>query len=295
MLKAIYDNDMSYDSGVGGLRVYVPTCDGYINYNFVHTVDIGKNADTWRMTVVNITDSDLNYEHQLTKSDAEWEMAIRLADRPDFIGGFNHGDEKYTEMSATVDGESVDFTTFDKYIEFETMSITVNSEGFDPADQSVKVFDHIKEFTINKDGVRVDQQIIWCKECALDKKFKSFLAMMPPVKHDVKDKDCIITDSYYCEDEKDYKQIVGLPIVLGNTPTIKVCGKDSGIHFTMKVSNYSPLYKKSYEATMSDNGGKKNYNKMYISFAGATGEGDRDVVNVGTVWKSTTQYKIERI
>ena len=78
-LKAIYDADMNYESGQGGLAIYVPTEKGYINYNFVHSVNTNKNADMWRLSNTFLCGNDGKAIKQITYN-AEWEMAIMLED-----------------------------------------------------------------------------------------------------------------------------------------------------------------------------------------------------------------------
>ena len=90
-MKIIYDGNLTFDGSQGGLRILYP--DAFVEYTFVHSVVPEKNCDLWRMSVVNALDENGAFLHPLTKAHAEWEMAIRLRDRPDFIGGAAHGDE----------------------------------------------------------------------------------------------------------------------------------------------------------------------------------------------------------
>lgn len=57
------------------------------------------------------------------------------------------------------------------------------------------------------------------------------------------------------------------------------------------IDHYEPLYQNSYLCTLTDNGARHNYHKMYFAFAG----GAEDRIKKGTVWKAATHYKIEFI
>lgn len=295
MPTVIYDSALDYDNGEGGLKIFIPATEGYINYNFVRTVNDKKNADIWRMSVVNTSDDDLNILQQITKSGAEWEMAVRLSGRPDFIGGCAHGDEKFTEFKVTIDGKETDYKSLTENTKFKEMLITVVSDGFDPSEPTVKVMEHTKNFTINKDGIKVDQKIKWLGDYELDQKFKSFMAMMPPLKHELDNKENLITDHYYSDFDMESKEIKSLPKVLGYVTEFYLTGDNSGLTFSMKVDEYDPLYSNAYLASLSDNGGENNYNKMYFAFAGGNKDQEPETVTNGMEWTSSTTYSIDRV
>lgn len=192
-----YDSEMNFESGTEGLAIYLPTKKGYINYNFVHTINEDRNVDMWRLSITNLCDKDGNFIKQITKSGAEWEMAVRIAERPDFIGGYAHGDEKLTSLIITIDGVVIDDITTIKQKEFSSIAIIVCSEGYDPNDGITKVLEHKKGYTITKSGITLHQWVRWCNDYTLDSKLGSYLAMMPPMKHSKTDLTDIITDSYY--------------------------------------------------------------------------------------------------
>jgi len=299
MAWANYDANMSYENGTEGLAIYLPTENGYVNYNFVHTVtsnddrtNTKANSDMWRLSVANLCDNNRSIIKPITKSGAEWEMAIRLADRGDFIGGYAHGDEKIVEGTVpvlTMDGVEVDITSVANK-QFYSMTIEMDSEGFDPNDGSTKILEHHKEYTITKEGISLDQTVAWCNEQPLQlaSNLGSYLAMMPPMKYSSTDNTDIITDSYYTDVNPE-------PIKLSTSKytkkedgvnTLCVFGEDSGIYFTMTKSNYSPECNNGKTMLMTDNSGQ-NYNKMYFVFA------QDDEVSSGDVWSATTTYKIE--
>lgn len=285
-MKIRYDATLSHDGGRGGLRILYPVRGGYIEYTFVHSVVHEKNCDIWRMSVVNALDEKGEFLHRLTKGSAEWEMAIRLEGRPDFIGGFNHGDEIGCSPSFRLDGESVTPEELSETRDFSRLEITVESTGFDPASPTVPVLSHKKEYLYDESGVDLHQEVIWQKDVTLATKMKSYLAMMPPLKHDLRDEAFCITDSFAFGDGG-IQSITHLPIESEQTKGITVEG--NSYRFTMQAREYAPLYPNSYLAFLTDNG-KLNYNKMYISFAG----GRADFVSAGTKWNARTHYRIEK-
>lgn len=289
-MKICYDETLSVDGGKGGFRILYPVCDGFVEYNFVHSVVPEKNCDIWRMSVVNALDGSGAFLHRLTKGSAEWEMAVRLSDRPDFIGGFNHGDEIGRQPSFSLDGKEVEPDELTAWREFSRFEITVDSTGFDPAQPSLAVLEHRKRILYNESGVHLEQEVLWLEDAILDGKFRSYLAMMPPLKHDPNDVDRRITDSYSMGGEK-LQGIETLPVEKKGIQTFTVQGTESAYRFTMSVEGYSPLYPNSYLALLTDNGKHMNYHKMYIAFAG----GAKDKVALGTKWHSVTHYSVEKL
>ena len=282
-----YHSDMNYESGTEGLAIYIPSIKGYINYNFVHTLNTSKNADIWRLSIVNLYDNDAKLIKQITKTGAEWEMAIRISNRSDFIGGYAHGDEKFTSMKLYLDEIETNITTLNRCKQFCEAKIVIDSDGFDPADGCTKVLEHHKEYIITEDGITLEQTIRWCGDYTLDGKLGSYLAMMPPLKHSVTANTDVITDSFYTNLDK-------MPVTIGkvlsqekeNVESVCVFGRQSGIFFTMSKANTFPKCNYGNIMLLSDNGGL-NYNKMYFVFA-------RDCsVAMGDVWRATTNYNIE--
>lgn len=279
--------DINYESGEECLAIYIPNKNGYVNYNFIHTINTAKNADIWRLSIVNLCDKDRHIIKQITKTGAEWEMAIRLSERPDFIGGYAHGDEKFTCMTLYLDGVKTDIASLNRCKQFFEMKIVMDSDGFDPADGCTKVLEHHKEYIITEDGITLEQTIRWCGDYTLDSKLGSYLAMMPPLKHSVTENTDVITDSFYTNLDK-------TPVTIGkvlsqekeNVESVCVFGRQSGIYFTMSRANTFPKCNYGNMMLLSDNGGL-NYNKMYFVFA------RNDEVNAGDVWRATTNYKIE--
>lgn len=287
-MKLWYDGALAYDGGQGGLRILYPVKDGFVEYSFVHSVVPEKNCDVWRMSVVNALSGEGAFLHPLTKSTAEWEMAIRLKDRPDFIGGFNHGDERGQAPIFHLDGKEFSPKTLTEPVEFSRLEISVRSTGFDPASPEDAVLSHQKNYVFGADGVHLEQEVIWSKDVQLCGRFKSYLAMMPPLKHEPVDEQKRLTTSVGF-DLSPLQPITRLPAEEKKVKRITVSG--DAYRFTMEVSDYEPLYPNSYYALLTDNGNHRNYHKMYIAFAG----GAEESVPAGTRWHAETHYFIEKL
>ena len=298
----IYDSTLTYDNAQGGLRIYIPSKKGYINYNFVHTVTPNENreentkanSDIWRLSVASLADYNKNHIKDITESGAEWEMAIRLLDRGDFIGGYAHGDEIFNTIEVMIDGQAKTIENITDYQTFDEMKIEVTSVGYDPLDGTTAVLNHHKEYIITQNGITLNQTVEWLGEYTLHNKFNSYLAMMPPLKHVEGDETDIITDCYYVTKGGEALESSYIPNPVSynyvdtsdsNCDSFCVYGIDSGVYFTMGQKGESPVYSET-RSFIHDNSGK-NYNKMYISFA------NTDTISAGTVWSATTTYQID--
>lgn len=287
-MRLWYDTTLACDGGQGGLRISYPVKDGFVEYSFVHSVVPEKNCDIWRMSVVNALNGAGEFLHCLTKSSAEWEMALRLKGRPDFIGGFNHGDEIGQEPIFLLDGKEFEPEDLAEQREFSKLEISVSSTGFDPASPCEAVLFHQKKYVFDTDGVHLEQEVFWNKDVELCGRFKSYLAMMPPLKHDPKDEQARVTTSVGFGGAT-LQPITKLPVERENERCIAVSG--DVYRFTMEVSDYEPLYSNSYYALLTDNGNHRNYHKMYIAFAG----GAEELILAGTRWHAKTHYRIEKL
>lgn len=169
-----------------GFKVYVKGSDeysnNYVQYNFRHVEDEKINADLYRVyeayaaertgedTFVSAMDG------AKLLSNGELEFAVRElidgAAADDFIGGF-HGDENLTAVSLKLDGETVDLDTTGVYtcaeVEFVQESVISKRSQEDAAN-------HIKSYTVDKNGIVLDQQVEWLSSIVLD---DSYLCMLP--------------------------------------------------------------------------------------------------------------------
>jgi hypothetical protein len=263
------------DCGTEALRIFLPTSGGYINYNIVHSVMQQSKCDTWRLSVVYYCNGDFERVKPLTRSGAEWEMALKLSGRPDFIGGYAHGDEVYERIVLKLDGEEKEITSLEALTEFGTLSLEVWSVGYDPLDSTTESIRHYKKIIVDGESVRVEQEVEWLESYQLG---TSYMAMFPPFKN--------VTDSYYTNTDTEKKPIrLAEPVSSsGSLDTLYLCG-ESGFTFSLQVEKY--LDGKENTFLITDNGGVP-YNKMYFVLP------HRGEVSRGEIWKTVTVYTVNK-
>lgn len=272
-----FDPAISFERGLGGLKIYIPTEVGYIIHTFIHSYGEASNCDMWRLSVVFACDDDFENEMPITKQGAEWEMAIMIKGRPDFIGGYAHGDEVFRSLSLQLDGEEKEITSLTEMTPFEEIKIIETSCGYDPLDSKTHVLDHRKEYTVNKDGIKLAQRVKWHTDADLG---HCYFAMMPPIK--------CLTDVYYTDVDPTHTPFsladLGGNFIVANAKYACLYGKESHLHYHMRVENYDYYPRNIF--SVSDNGGD-SYNKMYFHFCSP------DKVACDAVWEPITYWKIE--
>ena len=266
-----FDPAITFEYGAGGLRVFIPAERGYINYNLVHSLVERKNCDVWRLGKAFAYDDDIKNEIELTPDNAEWDMALKLEGRSDFIGGCVHGDERWVSISACIDGKAVDIEKIDIMTPFDELIITEESVGYDPDDSVTESVKHFKEYVINKEGITLNQRVEWLRDYTLG---QSYMAMMPPLK--------VLTDRFYTDSEPEPKVAIDNYGFGPGATEATVYGSD--MSFSMSVTKY-PTIKGGDKFLITDNNGKA-YNKIYFVLCkGAE-------VSKGDVWETTTKYRI---
>ncbi len=270
-----YDPSLAFESASGGLRLFLPCANGYVNYNLVHSVNSDRNCDTWRLGQAYAWDDAFKTEYELTPVGAEWDMALRLSDRPDFIGGYAHGDEIYNSLSMHIDEKNVDMESVQVLTQFRKIVIAVTSIGYDPNDSETPALKHVKEYIIDENGITLNQTVEWLNGYTLG---SSYMAMMPPLK--------TLTDSFYTDVDPTPKEAsANFGYVLGAAEAA-VYGSGSGIVFSMAVPKY-PRLLGGERFLLTDNSGK-SYHKMYFVLCNGA-----QVVK-GDTWETTTVYRITK-
>lgn len=271
-----YSADRADDSGIESLKIFCPTDGGYINYNVVHSLSEVSKCDTWRLSVAYYCDGALNRVRALTRSGAEWEMALKISGRPDFIGGYAHGDEVFDALDIKIDGKICGLNDLQELTAAKYITVEVASRGYDPNDSTSEAHIHQKKICFDISGVRVEQRVEWLNGYELG---RSYMAMMPPIKD--------VTDHYFTD-----KDPAKIPIKLAEDASgcgvdaICLCG-ESGFIFEMRVEKYLSDVEKGNSFLVTDNGGVP-YNKMYfvLCHGGSVSKGD--------VWESVTVYEISK-
>ena len=269
-----YSNEPTDDAGVESVKIYLPTKNGYIQYNLVHSVLPNKQCDTWRLGPAYHCNDEFTEDELLTRPRAEWEMAIRLRDRCDFIGGAAHGDEVFESISVWINGAERSLSTMCELTPFETLAIRIDSVGFDPDAPGVQVLEHRKTVSACGDRLWVDQRVRWLADALLG---QSYLAMMPPLK--------TLTKRYRAGNTAYQPITVRSFTDKGQLSSLTLQG-DSGYTFTMSVPKYLSDGERN-TFIITDNGGDQ-YHKMYfvLCHSGAAHAGD--------CWETTTVYRIEK-
>ncbi len=268
-----YDSSYSVESSQGALRIYIPTNDAYINYNIVHTINEDRNVDTWRMSQAFAYNDELKNPTPLTTINAEWEMALKIQGRDDFIGGWAHGDEKITSLKVFINKKEININGITNLTPFDELRIVINSIGYDPNNHTTEALRHYKEFIINEGGITLNQKVEWLNDYNV---LDGYLAMMPPLK--------TYTDHFYTDANKTPKEIDFS--LYHNVKSATLYGVDSPYTYTMsfevdKTLNGNNIFQ------IHDNGGG-TYNKMYFYVCNG-----QSVVK-GDVWNTTTYYQIAK-
>lgn len=273
---------LKYVSGSGGgysterVEIYIPTTNGYIKYNFVHSYSTSVNADIWRVDKAYLVNGSF-VETKAITADGEWECAVKISERDDFSGGVIHGDEKYTNIYWLVDGKLTDITTLTDYTDFDDLRIIQTSNLYDPNDHTTVVAEHGSEHCFNasnRDDLIIRQSVKWKGAYSLG---FSYLAMFPIAQSAVNK---IYTDNGFAP---------ATPVngYYGYVNTATYYDSNGSVSAEFGINKYptnNSVYNKSFST--QDNGGS-NYYKGYYCVCGT----DISVTN-GTLWQSETKYKI---
>lgn len=263
------------ESGTEALRLYLPTNEGYINYTFIHSVNQAKNCNVWRMGPAYHCAEIDGEKTLLTTLRSEWEMAIRLKGSPDFIGGVIHGDEIMTGVQFKLDGKEIAPEELVEQTPFDTLTMEVYSNGFDPSNGTTHVLRHTNLLTADRSGIRTEQTVEWVTDAEL---VSSYMAMMPPFKK---------FTSHYHTDQNTLPCPIEAKKMLKTAPIKTLClTGEEGFSFSMTVEKYLSDGGNNI-FSITDNGGG-SYNKMYFVLAHG-GKAQR-----GDVWHTTTLYRIHK-
>ena len=267
-----YINGSGVDSSTERFLVYVPSHTGYIRYDFVHSVSSDRNTDVWRIAYAYACDDNMNEKFVIT-AQGEWEIAVKLNDRPDFSGGFIHGDMKVKNIVFFANGVKItpsDCTTLTKVNDF---SIVEYSELYDPNDSTTIIAEHGSEHLWSNGELIVRQSLKWIVSEQLS---NCYMAMHLPLKS--------LTDTFYTD--VDYNaRLIGTPnYTIPNAKSVTLYGNSVATFFS--IEEYPQGKTGGNAFRMTDNGGEP-YNKCYyyVSTGGS--------VSAGELWKSTTKYRFE--
>lgn len=272
-----YISGSGNDSSTERLNIYIPTHSGYIKYEFLHSVYNNNNCNVWRMGRASHVDDNFAELTQLT-TNGEWECAIKLQNRSDFAGGYNHGNEVYTSMTVYIDGKAIDITALTDMISFEDIKIIQHSNLYDPDDSTTIFAEHgsCHKFSIKgNNNLEIEQGIKWLGSYIA---MPSYLAMFPPLK--------ITTDKIY-NDVSFVAETIVLPQTISNVRNVTLSKDSLNFSCNFGIEKYPDVDNLSGTFFITDNGGQA-YNKCYYFACG----NDASVAS-GAVWKSKTIYNLE--
>lgn len=271
--------------------VYIPSTVGYLNVNFLHSVYATSNYDIWRLNQMSAVDDDLVKRYDITNT-GEFEAAIRLQDRTDFSGGSQHGDEMLTSVSFYIDGELTDITSLTDYRSFTEMRIVRDSMFYDPADHTTEIATHYVEYIINKDGVRINQNVSWLVDATCD---MSYLAMFPVLRTTTDaNGNTVAISKYYTDDKKsevydvleagkaEYPQIFK-----AGARKILLTSDELGLESSLELVDITNVPGAGYSSCSA----AEQYNKLYFTITGY-GAGENYEVSQDEVWEATTHYAV---
>lgn len=273
------------------LDIFIKTDVGYCNVNFTHNVYKTGNYDIWRLNKMVAVDDKLTKRYDITNT-GEFEAALRLQGRSDFAGGSQHGDEMLSAVEFYIDGERIDIADVKSYRACSEMKIVRDSLFYDPADHTTQIATHRVEYIINKDGVRIQQSVIWSVDAVCD---TSYLAMFPVLRTttDASGK-AVAVSKQYTDDKTATVYDVS---VAGKTEypqtfkpgvrKITLTSDELGLTSSLELVDITNIPGAGY----SDCSRAEQYNKLYYTITGYA-EGDDYKVKSGDTWNATTHYAV---
>jgi len=266
------------------ISIFLPQPDGKLEIlmNFVDSDSI--NAYGWRLHMMYACDNEYNRLFPVTNS-GEYEMAIKISGRPDFIGMGAHGSEIMTSFSIFVDGAETEPEKLSLPTEWKTLRITRESDMFDPLDEITPVGKHSVEYLFDPNGLTVNQSVEWITDATCGYSYM----MMFPVRR--KYGGMQITDTYkdnFDPEEYDVSEpgFSGYPLNWTNGATeMTLYSKLSGVTATMKWLGSTELPGGGYKHCANS----ESYNKLYFTICGVNKSAE---AKTGDIWETSTRYEV---
>lgn len=259
------------DASTERVEIYLPSGDGYIRYDLLHTVNSEINANVWRIGYAYYTDGDFGTVYPIT-TQGEWECAISLYGRPDFSGGNAHGDEIQSSIVFIVDGAIVNISSLTEMTAFDDLTIVRISNLYDPNDSTTIYAEHGVKYNF-ADKLTIRQTVKFIIEESVK---MAYLAMFPIAK--------AVSNVVL-----PYSELAPLStdsaIRLTGTKGVTIYRTDGKVKADFEVDDFDFL-DDGYTFICIDNGGQ-NYNKCY--FANCT---SNTVVTSGEIIKAESIYNI---
>ena len=263
-----YDNNAGDESSTEHITITIPrTVSGkYTQYLMGHCVDLGSNADVWRIM------RSYSNTRQITMA-GEWECALHLLNRSDFSGGITHGDEVDTNIIAFVDGTKTNIS--DLNTKCSVLRIVRSSNMYDPDDQTTVIAEHGVEYIFTADGLELKQSIKWLGSYSVT---NCYATMLPIIK-------AYSTERF---DNTSFKVAVNpasnYSDSIPNATEITEYNDTYDITYTVGVTDYPTGMTGGDRIVVTDNNGI-NYNKIYFPICSSGS------VTNGDTWKTDSYYK----
>ena len=285
-----------YTGAIELLDIYIPVKDGYIDYAFGRTItsvtpQTQGGGNVWRFIQATKVNNGFVREYYITAL-GETEMAIRIKDRDDFIGGFTHGDEWLDSGSALflLDGESVTISDYTTLTEFDELQVFATNTMYDPADHTTVVGKHGVSWKFTKDGLTIGQSVDFSTDLTL---IGSYLGMVCAIRNQYSSQTLQITDTYI--DDGNFTQYdVSAPGFTGYPRNNKLGIKKAYLIGKTQKLTISAEYTRQVEGLAGAglnlfNGA--SYNKLYNAVCGYN---DVQVqIASGTKWQTEMKLSIE--
>lgn len=271
------------------IKIYIPASDGkrYIEYGISKINNSDINAQLWRTFQCFVCNNDLSRITALS-SNTEWDMAIKLASRPDFIGGGTHGSEQMTDFALYIDGISV---AQDAVITraFNTLTLVQSISMYDPADETTVVGEHRKELTFDArtNKATISNWIKWAGSYTVETGYL-FMAPILRVYENVQITDSAIDDGDYLLTDVSTTTFDpanadgGVGASKTGVSRYDLWGQTLGVHVSAQV------LKRGLNTGESFVSNDASYNKIYCAYAAANAS-----VSEGDIWQQVTEYSID--
>ena len=280
------------------IYVYIPTENKkyFIRYSFSYThhgIDgaATDNGDGWRMNSLYLCNLDKSVLKYIAYS-GEWEMAIKLDGRSDFIGLGNHGDEIQTAFRLYVDGQSITENATFEARPFAEAQLICTLTMYDPSDHTTVVGTHTRIDTINaaRKTFTVENHVEFANSYTMK---PSYLFMAPLARDNngvqitdyyIDNEDYILTDcSTTTFNPSDANHGVGES--KNEVSEYKFWGSGLNLHGYAKILHRSAPAGNTFFGNISD---ASSYNKIYLSMCR-----DGETVSAGDVWRMATEFFVD--
>lgn len=258
----------------------------HIRYTLARFTDAGRNADVWRLgpaSVVEGSGAAAVMRHPVV-AEGEWEMALRLQGRSDFIGGKQHGSEVMRTAHFTCNGQA--WTPGSNTGVCRELSLQQTTVLYDPQDETTPVGIHERRYIITAEGIHLAQRVVWLVDARCN---YSYVCMMPILRGADATTEALVSAD--CWDDRDFTVYdISQPGFTGR-PHQKVHGAsrywlrsaETGVEAEVGCRIVDePEDSISFVQNTAD-----QYNKVYFSYGG-----DDYTVTAGDVWQWEQDYRI---